>query len=101
MDVFRARTSLDELNAALRPEHVFGVELNDAAPNVVGTLFEDTVERRLLCGEGCFDLASLVALLRAKGFDGPWGVEILSGSFRKLPVGQAVKLAADSARRVL
>ena len=99
--VFRADTSLSELSAALKPEHVFGVELDDAAPEVVGTLFEDTVERRLLCGEGSFDLSGLVAVLRYKGFDGPWGVEILSTSFRLLPVEQAVKLAADSALTVL
>lgn len=99
--VFRAGTSLDELDAVLLPEHVFGVELDDAACDVVGTLFEDTVERRLLCGEGCFDPEGLVALLRGKGFDGPWGVEILSSAFRKLPVPLAVGLAADSARAVL
>jgi sugar phosphate isomerase/epimerase len=99
--VFRADTSLSELSAALKPEHVFGVELDDAAPEVVGTLFEDTVERRLLCGEGCFDLRGLIAVMRDKGFDGPWGVEILSTSFRRLPVDQAVKLAADSALAVL
>jgi sugar phosphate isomerase/epimerase len=99
--VFRADTALSELSAALRPHHVFGVELNDAAPDIVGTLFEDTVERRLLCGEGCFDLPGLIAVLRDKGFDGPWGVEILSSSFRKLPVAQAVKLAADSTRAML
>jgi sugar phosphate isomerase/epimerase len=99
--VFRADTALGELSAVLRPQHVFGVELNDAASDVVGTLFEDTVERRLLCGEGCFDLPALVTVLRDKGFDGPWGVEILSSSFRKLPVAQAVKLAADSARTLL
>jgi sugar phosphate isomerase/epimerase len=99
--VFRADTSLSELRTVLKPEHVFGVELDDAAPEVVGTLFEDTVERRLLCGEGSFDLPGLVAVLRDKGFDGPWGVEILSTSFRQLPVDQAVKLAADSALTVL
>jgi sugar phosphate isomerase/epimerase len=99
--VFRAQTSLSALSAVMRPEHIFGVELDDAAAEVVGTLFEDTVERRLLCGEGSFDLRGLVAVLRDKGFDGPWGVEILSSSFRSLPVAQAVKLAADSARSVL
>jgi sugar phosphate isomerase/epimerase len=99
--VFRAQTTLTELHSILKPEHIFGVELNDAAPEVIGTLFEDTVERRLLCGEGGFDLHGLVTLLRDKGFDGPWGVEILSSSFRQLPVAQAVKLAADSARTVL
>jgi hypothetical protein len=40
-------------------------------------------------------------LLRHKGFDGPWGVEILSSSFRQLPVAQALQFAADSALTVL
>ena len=65
------------------------------------TLFEDTVDNRFLCGEGSFDLEGLVATLRDLGFDGPWGVEILSTSFRALPVDQALKLAADSALAVL
>jgi sugar phosphate isomerase/epimerase len=99
--VFRAGTTLDELRASLRPEMVFAVELDDAAPEVVGTLFQDTVERRLLCGDGCFDLVGLVAVLRDLGFDGPWGVEILSNSYRALPVDQALKLAAKSALTVL
>jgi sugar phosphate isomerase/epimerase len=99
--VFRAGTSLEELRAALAPEMIFGVELDDAAQALVGTHFEDTVNHRLLCGEGSFDLRGLVALLRDKGFDGPWGVEILSSSFRRLPVAQAVKLAAESALTVL
>jgi sugar phosphate isomerase/epimerase len=99
--VFRAGTSLDMLAEVLSPELIFGVELDDAAPAVVGTLFEDTVDRRLLCGEGSFDLTGLVVILRDKGFDGPWGVEILSTEFRALPVDQALKLAADSARTVL
>lgn len=70
--VFRAETSLTELSAVLSPRNNFGVELNDAAEQVVGTLFEDTVERRILCGEGSFDLRGLVAVLRDTGFDGPW-----------------------------
>jgi sugar phosphate isomerase/epimerase len=99
--VFRAGTSLAELRATLRPEMIFGVELDDAAAEVVGTLFEDTVDRRLPCGEGSFDLVSLVAALRDLGFDGPWGVEILSESYRALPVDRALKLAAGSALSVL
>lgn len=99
--VFRAGTSLDELRRALTPDMVFGVELDDAAAHVAGTLFEDTVANRLLCGEGTFDLVGLVTVLRDLGFDGPWGVEILSTSFRALPVREALKLAADSALAVL
>ena len=48
---------------------IFGVELDDAAHAVVGTLFEDTVDHRLLCGEGSFDLRRLVALLRELDFE--------------------------------
>lgn len=99
--VFRAGTSLDDLRAALPAGMVFGVELDDAAPDVVGTLFADTVDRRELCGEGSFDLAGLVEVLRDKGFDGPWGVEILSESFRRLPAAEALQRAAVTARKVL
>ncbi|WP_222428451.1 hypothetical protein [Mycolicibacterium porcinum] len=41
------------------------------AGHVVGTLFEDTVKNRLLCGAGEFDLTGLIAELRVLGFDGP------------------------------
>lgn len=99
--VFRAGTSLSELRATLPGEMIFGVELDDAEPEVVGTLFEDTVERRLLCGEGCFDLPGLIEMLQDKGFAGPWGVEILSSSFRALPVRDALKLASESTLAVL
>ena len=99
--MFRAGTPLEELRESLTPEMIFGVELDDAAVDVVGTLFEDTVDRRLLCGEGCFDLPALVSLLRDKGFNGPWGVEILSATFRQLPVRDALKIAAKSALAVL
>jgi len=99
--VFRAGSTLAELRAALTPEMVFGVELDDAAPDIVGTLFEDTVNNRMFCGKGCFDLTGLVNLLRGLGFDGPWGVEILSTSYRMLPVDQALKLAAESTLAVL
>ena len=68
---------------------------------MIGTLFEDTVDRRLFCGDGVFDLTGLVQVLRDLGFDGPWGVEILSTSYRKLPVDEALKRAADSALAVL
>jgi sugar phosphate isomerase/epimerase len=99
--VFRAGTPLEELRDSLTPEMIFGVELDDAAEAVVGTLFEDTVNNRLLCGRGTFDLNGLVALLRDLEFDGPWGVEILSTSFRALPVRDAVEIAAKSALAVL
>jgi sugar phosphate isomerase/epimerase len=98
---FRAGTSLDELRAALTPELIFGVELDDAAATMVGSAFEDTLDNRLYCGDGCFDLIGLVRLVQELGFNGPWGVEILSKTHRKLPVTEALELAAESTLTVL
>ena len=100
--LFRAGTTLDELHDSLTPEMIFGVELDDAARDMVGgNFFEDTLNHRLFCGDGSFDLRGLVSVLRNKGFDGPWGVEILSSTFRQLPVAPALKLAAESTLTVL
>ncbi|WP_328931299.1 MULTISPECIES: sugar phosphate isomerase/epimerase family protein [unclassified Streptomyces] len=94
--VERAHTPPAEL-ADVPGSRIVGVELNDAHSDVVGSLFEDTVHRRLLCGEGSFDLPGIVAALRTAGFRGPWGVEILSDTHRALPVREAAAAAYRSA----
>jgi sugar phosphate isomerase/epimerase len=78
--VERARTPVHEL-AALPLHRIVGVELNDADGEVVGTLFEDTA-------------------LRAAGWSGPWGVEILSTEHRQRDVRQAAAHAATTTRRL-
>jgi sugar phosphate isomerase/epimerase len=87
--------------AAVPLHAIVGVELTDADPAVVGTLFEDTVERRRLCGEGSFDLPGVIAALRAAGWAGPWGVEILNAEMRKRPVREAVAAAYTTAATLL
>jgi sugar phosphate isomerase/epimerase len=98
--VERAGTPPHEL-VALPLHRIVGVELNDAGGEVVGTLFEDTVDRRRYCGEGSFDLAGIITALRAAGWAGPWGVEILSTEHRRLDVRRAAALAATAARGAL
>ncbi|MCV2490270.1 sugar phosphate isomerase/epimerase [Geodermatophilus sp. YIM 151500] len=98
--VERAGTPPDEL-AALPLRRIVGVELDDADGEVVGTLFEDTVDRRRYCGEGSFDLAGIITALRAAGWSGPWGVEILSTAHRRLAVREAAARAAATAREVV
>jgi sugar phosphate isomerase/epimerase len=98
--IARAHTPIADL-ASVPPERIIGVELNDADEHVVGTLFADTLHRRRYCGEGSFDLPAMIAALRAAGWTGPWGVEILSDEHRSLPVEQALRRAATSARSVL
>jgi sugar phosphate isomerase/epimerase len=81
--------------------YIVGVELNDADAEPVGTLFEDTVHRRRLCGEGTFDLPGVIAALRTAGWRGPWGVEILSDEHRRTPIRQAVADAFRTAQTQL
>jgi sugar phosphate isomerase/epimerase len=95
--VFRANTSLEDLRAALTSDIVFGVEIDDADEQVVGTLFEDTINHRRLCGEGSFNLRGFVEVLRQIGYGGPWGVEIISHDHRALPLTEALTAAFDTA----
>lgn len=88
--VARRHTDYAQIAERLPIEYVFSVELNDAAAAPVGTLFEDTVHRRLLPGEGSFDIPAFIRAVRATGFPGPWGVEILSDHHRSLPLEQGL-----------
>jgi sugar phosphate isomerase/epimerase len=92
----RAKTPPAEL-AMVPLASIVGVELSDADARQVGTLFEDTANRRRLCGQGSFDLRGCITALRAAGWTGPWGVEILSEDFRRLPVREAAAAAFTTA----
>ena len=98
--VARAHTPIADL-AAVPPQRIIGVELNDADEQVVGTLFADTVHRRRYCGEGVFDLSGMINALRTAGWDGPWGVEILSDEHRSLSMEKALHRAASSGQNAL
>ena len=97
--VFRAGTSLERLAESVPVDIVFGVELSDAPTEVVGTLFEDTRDRRTLLTEGDQDVAGFIRTLRGMGYEGPWGVEILSAEHRARPLREGLALARESALR--
>jgi sugar phosphate isomerase/epimerase len=96
----RGHTPISDL-ASVPLDRIIGVELNDADDQVIGTLFEDTVHRRRYCGNGAFDLPAMITALRTAGWNGPWGVEILSDEHWSLPVEEALRRTAASARSVL
>jgi sugar phosphate isomerase/epimerase len=96
----RAHTPPEDL-AAVPLRYIIGVEISDADSGVVGTLFEDTRDRRRLCGQGSFDLEGFITALRSTGWAGPWGVEILAEDYRQLPVREAVARAYSTAATVL
>ncbi|MET0695668.1 MAG: sugar phosphate isomerase/epimerase family protein [Propionibacteriaceae bacterium] len=95
--VFRAGTTLPELVSCLDADLVYGVELSDAWAAPVGTMFEDTRDRRTLIGHGAQDVSGFIGAMREVGFEGPWGVEILSSEHRRLPLTEALSVARNSA----
>lgn len=83
--------------ARIPARYMVCVELNDAAAEVQGTLWEDTAHRRRLCGEGDWDLPGFIANVKKTGFTGPWGVEIISSVHRKLPLAEAAHRSFNTA----
>lgn len=81
--------------------HIVGVELDDAPVEIVGSLLEDTFHGRRFPGEGVLDVAGFVAAIRATGYVGPWGVEMLSREFRTLPLEVATRRAFETSMRFL
>lgn len=77
-------------------ERIFGIELNDAAAEQVGTFYEDTVDRRRYCGAGDFDVTGFIQALAGAGWAGSWGVEILSVEHREQPIGPACRRTAET-----
>jgi sugar phosphate isomerase/epimerase len=85
----------DEI-AALPRALIAHVELSDGALEQIGDYLDDTIMRRRLCGEGRFDVAGFLAALAATGYDGPYGVEILSDEIRALDVADAARVTFDT-----
>ncbi len=94
---FRCGTDYDKL-LALPPEHLFGVELDDGVPTVVGTHLEDTFDHRLPCGTGDFDVPAFIGVVQQLGWTGPWGIEHMSIAHRRLPVEVGLRVAKDAAQ---
>jgi sugar phosphate isomerase/epimerase len=83
--------------AKIPARFIKGVELNDLDAEVKGTLFEDTRFNRKLCGEGSFDCPAFIDALQQAGCTLPYyGVEMISETFRKLPLEEMAKRAYDT-----
>ncbi|GMU77468.1 MAG: sugar phosphate isomerase [Acidimicrobiia bacterium] len=96
---FRGRPDPSALRSIA--DRVFVVQIDDADDEVIGTLLEDTNERRRLPGEGVFDLVGFVTMLDGAGVRAPLSVEVMSATLRDLPVAEAARRAHDATRGVV
>jgi sugar phosphate isomerase/epimerase len=62
------------------------VELDDAAAELKGSLWEDTLFHRLYPGEGSFDCPAFIKAIEQAGFRGIYGVEVINQAYRMLPL---------------
>ena len=81
--------------AAMPREYLKHVELDDAGP-LEGSIMEATLNRRRLPGEGDFDIAGFLRAVAASGYEGVYGVEILSETQRQLFPAEAAQRSFDA-----
>jgi len=71
-------------------QYIVSVELNDGTFHCPWSLHEDTINHRRFCGEGEFDVKGFIQSLRKAGYQGPWGIEVLSEEWRNRPLNDVV-----------
>ena len=93
----RTGTTVEDLRA-VPGDRVLALQLDDGPADAEDDLVEATLHRRLLPGEGDFDLAGYLGALRDIGAAAPVGVEVFSDDLHALGPLEAATRAA--ARRV-
>lgn len=91
----RGGIAYDEV-ARLPSKYISAIELNDAKTEITGELWQDTIYRRLLPGDGDLNPPKFIKAVEESGYTGYWGVEILSEKLRKLPVRNMAMKAFDA-----
>lgn len=92
------------------PEHIVskigrhipvGVEINDGTLAMPVDLQDSVVNKRLLPGDGEFDITSFLHAVWTQGYDGPIGVEVLNEYIRKWPLDTAATEAFTKTKQVV
>ena len=91
----------DEIVRKLEAGDLIGVEINDGARAVPLNFLDSVVNKRLLPGDGEFDIAAFLQALWAVGYDGPIGVEVLNEYMRKWDLKTAATEAFTKTQRVV
>jgi sugar phosphate isomerase/epimerase len=101
LHVQRIGTSLQDIVHRIDPQIPLGVEINDGLLGAPVNLQDSVVNKRLLPGDGEFDIAAFLHAVWNRGYDGPIGVEVLNEYIRKWPLELAASEAFDKTRRVV
>ncbi len=72
------------------------IELSDGQKENMEDLIEETTQYRKLPGEGEFDISGYVEVAQEMGYEGPWGIEVLSEELRQLPIEEIFRRAYET-----
>lgn len=84
------------------PRHIpLGVEINDGSLAMPVRFEDSVVNKRLLPGDGEFDIDAFLHAAWTQGYDGPVGVEVLNEYMRKWPLETAAAEGFSKTQRVV
>jgi sugar phosphate isomerase/epimerase len=82
--------------ATVPAKRIVSVELDDADAEPHGSLWEDTLYYRRLCGEGALRPREFIGALRGAGYRGVYSVEIISREHRKRGLEEAARRSFET-----
>jgi sugar phosphate isomerase/epimerase len=77
-------------------EYLAWVELSDGPVEYMPDPIDEVINHRRLPGEGEFDIPGYIEACRSVGYQGPWGVEVLSEQLRNLPIEEEFNRAYET-----
>jgi len=97
----RTATPPEDIVRKIGRDIPLGVEINDGMLAMPVNLPDSVVNKRLLPGDGEFDIAAFLHAVWTQGYDGPVGVEVLNEYIRKWPLETAATEAFAKTTRVV
>ena len=97
----RTGTQPEDIVRKIGRDIPLGVEINDGTLAMPVNLPDSVVNKRLLPGDGEFDIGAFLHAVWTQGYDGPIGVEVLNEYIRKWALETAATEAFAKTRRVV
>jgi sugar phosphate isomerase/epimerase len=101
LHVQRTGTTPEDIVRKVGRQIPLGVEINDGSLATPVKFEDSVVNRRLLPGDGEFDIAAFLGALWSIGYEGPIGVEVLNEYMRKWSLETAATEGFTKTQRVV
>ena len=86
---------------AVPGEKIIAMQLDDAMAQPMDDIIEETLNHRLLPGEGCINLVNTLRALKSSGAKVVYDVEVFKASLRTEPPEKRAQLMFDSASAII